>query len=81
MAVAAFASSPKLALWPDAAYVTREAAAMHSAAGTPNRCAAASNSISFAAAPAMHIPKPVPRTAIEPPVACVPNQAARRYAP
>src|SRR5262245_7730285 len=79
---ASLASSPKLALLFDAACTTRESFATHSDALTPNRFAAAVISISRAAAPATHIPNtPVPRIAVDPPVACVPNHRATRYVP
>ena len=70
-------SSPNVALRPDAACVTRERFAAHSAALTPHCAAAAAISISFAAAPATRIPySPVPRTAVEPPVTWKPNHSA-----
>ena len=56
IAAAAFASSPKLALWRDQAWVMRDRAAAHSWAGTPKRSAAAASSISRAAAPATRMP-------------------------
>ena len=63
------ASSPNVALRPEAACVTCERFAAHSEALTPHCPAAAAISISFAAAPATRIPySPVPRTAVEPPV-------------
>src|ERR1700692_2124295 len=62
------ASSPNVALRPDAACVIRELFAVHSETLTLHRCAAAASSISFAAAPATRMPySPVPRTAVEPP--------------
>src|SRR5258708_21505511 len=63
------ASSPNVAVRPDAACVTRERFAVHSEALTPQCFAAATTSISFAAAPATRMPNsPVLRTAVEPPV-------------
>ncbi len=57
---------------PDPACVTFESFALHSAAGTFHSCAAASISMTFAAAPAIRMPKwPVPRTALLPPVTCM----------
>src|SRR6478672_9803300 len=61
------ASSPNVALFPDAAWVTFDFVATQSAAGTPHCFAAAARSISFAAAPATRIPNsPVPRTDVDP---------------
>src|SRR4051812_21958300 len=74
---AAEASSPKVALRPDAAWVTFDFAAAHSAAGTPHLAAAAASSISLAAAPATRMPNsPVPRTDVDPPVTWSPNHSA-----
>src|SRR5229473_5253228 len=71
------ASSPNVALRPEAACVTRDAFAAHSDARTPHCCAAAASNISFAAAPATRMPySPVPRTAVEPPVTWKPNHSA-----
>src|SRR5579872_1076027 len=82
IAAAAVASSPKLALFPDRSWTIRDRIALHSDILTPKRAAAAASSISRAAAPATVMPYcPVPRTDEEPPVAWVPNQRARRYAP
>ena len=81
-AAAARASSPNEALRPEAACSTRPLFAVHSAALTPNCCAAAVSSISFAAAPATRMPySPVLRTAVEPPVTWKPNHWAILKAP
>src|SRR6185369_5900159 len=77
-AAAERASAPNVALRPDAACVTVDPFAVHSAAPTPHCRAAAVSSISLAAAPATRMPySPVLRTAVEPPVTWKPNHSAR----